>query len=230
MHNFIEKIIRILKSEPSYSLDKNINSFLLMQLSFRRGFSLLRGFFTFFVFKNILLGRNFNVLHKQLLYLSRGVNIEDNVTIDALSVDGVNLGDNVTIARFSIIQCTGVIKQIGQGVLIGKNSALGAFSFIGGQGGVVIGENVIMGPRVSIFSENHIYSNLDIPIRVQGTSRQGVNIEDDCWIGSGSIILDGVSIGKGCVVAAGSIVNKTVPPYSVVAGIPAKVIKKRDLG
>ena len=65
------------------------------------------------------------------------------------------------------------------------------------------------------------------PIMKQGVKREFVKIEDDCWIAANTVILAGVTIGKGSVIAAGSVVNKDVPPYSVVAGVPAKVIKSR---
>jgi acetyltransferase-like isoleucine patch superfamily enzyme len=72
-----------------------------------------------------------------------------------------------------------------------------------------------------------VFDNPDILIRDQGVAYQTVIIEDDCWIAANSIILAGVTIGKGSVVAAGSVVTENVAPYSVVAGVPAKFIKSR---
>jgi acetyltransferase-like isoleucine patch superfamily enzyme len=89
---------------------------------------------------------------------------------------------------------------------------------------------VICGPRVSFHAENHVYTDPDTPIRLQGVTRRGIVVEDDCWIGAGSMILDGVRISRGCVVAAGAVVTRDVPPYSVVAGVPARVIKSRRPG
>ncbi|MNG32136.1 Virginiamycin A acetyltransferase [compost metagenome] len=76
-------------------------------------------------------------------------------------------------------------------------------------------------------AENHVFSDKTKPIKEQGIYRQGITIEDDCWIGSNVTILDGVTIGTGSVVAAGAVVTKDVPPYSVVGGVPAKIIKER---
>ena len=78
---------------------------------------------------------------------------------------------------------------------------------------------------LSIFSENHLYENTNIPIRKQGVSRKGVIVEDGVWIGTRAVVLDGVTIGKNSVIAAGSVVNKNVPPYTVYGGVPAKLIK-----
>lgn len=86
----------------------------------------------------------------------------------------------------------------------------------------------MMSPGVSIFAENHNFSDTHIPMKDQGVTVSFVVIEDDCWIASNSTILAGVTIGKGSVVAAGSVVTKNVPPYSVVAGSPATVIKSRN--
>ena len=161
--------------------------------------------------------------------LSAGPNLilEDLVQISALSEKGISLGRNVTIGKSAILVCTGVIANRGVGIEIGDYSAVGAHSFLGGQGGVRLGQNVIMGPGVRIFSENHNYGDLGIPIRLQGENRKGVLVEDDCWVGSGVTILDGVTVGTGSLIAAGSVVTKDVPPFSIAAGVPAKVIGDR---
>ena len=86
-----------------------------------------------------------------------------------------------------------------------------------------------MGPRVSLFAENHNYDRTDIPMRAQGCTRQAISIGDDCWLGSGSIILAGVKIGRGSIIAAGAIVTQNIPPYSIVAGNPARVIRSRRM-
>ncbi len=84
-----------------------------------------------------------------------------------------------------------------------------------------------MGQRINFHSENHHYENLNIPIRDQGISRQGIYIGNDCWIGSNVIFLDGSNLGSGCVVAAGAVVKGEIPSNSVIGGIPAKILKIR---
>jgi acetyltransferase-like isoleucine patch superfamily enzyme len=110
---------------------------------------------------------------------------------------------------------------------LGNNSNIGPYSYIGCSGYVEIGDNVMISPRVSIYSENHNTDTTALPIKEQGVTRSFVKIEDDCWIAANSVILAGVTIGHGSVVAAGSVVTKDVPPYSIVAGIPARIIHKR---
>ncbi|WP_352929524.1 acyltransferase [Mesorhizobium sp. M1088] len=93
---------------------------------------------------------------------------------------------------------------------------------------LTIGRNCLIAPRVSIFASNHQYRDRNVDIRNQGTfSKGGIKIADDVWIGTGAIILDGVQIGEGCVVGAGSVVTKSLPDYAIVAGNPATIIARR---
>ena len=153
--------------------------------------------------------------------------IDDNVKIDALSKGGIEFGDGFSIGRNSIIECTGVIRELGEKLTIGKNVGIAANAFISMRGPVTIGDNTIFGPNVAIHAENHNFDSLDVPIRLQGATRKGIIIGKDCWIGSGVKILDGVTIGDGCVIAAGAVVNKDIPAFSIAGGVPAKVIKSR---
>ena len=94
---------------------------------------------------------------------------------------------------------------------------------------IYIGSYVMIAQKVMIIGGNHNISRTDIPMMLQGDGKQGdIIIEDDVWIGAGAIILTGVTIGKGSVIAAGSIVTKDVEPYTIVGGNPAKLIKKRE--
>lgn len=95
------------------------------------------------------------------------------------------------------------------------------------QGGK-IGNHVMIAPNCSILTKNHCYGRTDIPMSLQGeTPEEMVHIEDDVWLGRSVIVLPGVRIGKGSIVAAGAVVSKSVEPYSIVGGVPAKLIKKR---
>ena len=114
-----------------------------------------------------------------------------------------------------------------QGVTIGRRFYCNHNLFVQGAGGVRIGDDVIIGPNVSIFSENHEFRSRDIPINQQGTRRAPVLIGNDVWIGAGATILPGVTVGNGCVVAAGAVVTKSFPDFSVVGGVPARLISSR---
>ena len=109
---------------------------------------------------------------------------------------------------------------------IGDHSSLGINSVI--QGPVIIGNNVMMGPEVYIYTQNHNHQRTDIPMIEQGYEREKpVTIKDDVWIGSRVTILPGVTVGKGAIIGAAAVVTKDVPDYSIVAGNPACVIKSR---
>lgn len=228
----INIIIRKLKKSESYSVDPDLRFIDTLIIIKKRILQFFRGLFIKpflkksegFIFK----GKNVKIEHLNKLTCGKNLIIEDKVYINALSKSGIHLGSNVTIQRDSIIICTGVIRNLGIGIKIGDNVGLNARVYLGGQGGIEIGENVIIGPDVKIFSENHNYKKTDIVIKEQGETRKGVKIGNDCWLGSGSIILDGVNLGDGCIVAAGSVVTKSFQPFSVLAGVPAKIIKKRE--
>lgn len=111
-------------------------------------------------------------------------------------------------------------------LVIGDNSGIGINSEI--YGPVFIGNNVLMGPEVIIYTQNHSYSKKSVLIRNQGyDDYKKVVIEDDVWIGRRAMIMPGSHIGKGAVIAAGAVVSGNVPEYAVVGGVPAKVIKYR---
>lgn len=127
-------------------------------------------------------------------------------------------GKNVNIEK-------GANFGTGVGIKIGDNSGLGVNCRVGR--GTSIGNNVMMGPDVVILTSNHKFERTDIPMREQGFENKPVIIGDDVWIGTRAIILPGVKIGNGVIVAAGAVVTKEVPDYTVVGGCPARIIKKR---
>lgn len=129
-----------------------------------------------------------------------------------------NCGKNVDIGR----HC-----KLSSQISLGDNSGIGDNSYI--QGKVIIGNNVMMAPNVAIIATNHNIARIDIPMNLQGSVDKEIYIEDDVWIGYGSIILPGVKIAKGSVVGAGSVVTKNVETFTVVGGNPAKIIKKRKM-
>ena len=175
-----------------------------------------------------LVGKNVRIFYPKNLQLGYHTIIEDGAEINCLSLQGIKLGNRVTIGKYAIIRPSNIYGgPIGEGLTMGDNSNIGPYNYIGCSGKITIGNNVMLAPRVSIYAENHVFDHPEILIRDQGVEKKEVIIEDDCWIAANSILLAGVTIGKGSVVAAGSVVTENVPPYSVVAGVPAKWIKSR---
>jgi len=177
----------------------------------------------------VLIGKGVSIRYAGYLEAGADFIVEDYAEINCLSKQKMIVGNRVSIGKFAIIRPSNIYGgEIGEGLKIGDNSNIGPYSYIGCSGYIEIGNNVMISPRVSIYAENHVFNRTDITIKEQGVEKQFVKIEDDCWIASNSIILAGVTIGKGSVIAAGSIVTKDVPPYSVVAGVPAQIIKQRS--
>jgi acetyltransferase-like isoleucine patch superfamily enzyme len=134
-------------------------------------------------------------------------------------------GTNFIIGSNCLIYPCKFIK-IGDNTAIGRNVTISTSE--SGRSPIRIGSNVMIAERVMIIGGNHEFSRVDIPMEKQGEGKQGsIIIEDDVWIGAGSIILTGSTIGKGTIIGAGSIVTKSIEPFSIVAGNPAKLIRKR---
>jgi len=136
--------------------------------------------------------------------------------------------------------CKNIFESCDKGVNVGKNARFGngrsiKIGFKSGIGinakipnNIIIGDYVMMGQNVTIFGSNHIFDRTDIPMMKQGMkSHSPVVIEDDVWIGSNVIILPGRRIKKGSIIAAGTVLTKDFPEYSIVGGNPSKLIKSR---
>ncbi|MEO3406428.1 acyltransferase [Mucilaginibacter sp. CAU 1740] len=229
----VEKIIRKLKRNPDYKWESKYTFRDMRVILLSRTSQILRGGWMRLFLKHVegllFIGSNVKIKHAYLVSAGKNLIIEDNVFINALSYDGISIKDNVSIARNCTLVGTGIISQKGKGISIGNNTGINAGAYLGGQGGIEIGDNVIIGPGVQVFSENHNFSDINVNIKDQGVSRDGVVIENDCWIGAGAIILAGVTIGSGCVIAAGSVVTRSVASDSVVAGVPGKILKSRKV-
>jgi acetyltransferase-like isoleucine patch superfamily enzyme len=120
-----------------------------------------------------------------------------------------------------------LILSYGGDIQIGDNCSINPYAIIYGHGGLKIGNNVLIAGGVMIIPNNHNFNEKSKTIIDQGCTAKGIVIENDVWIGHGCTILDGVVVSEGTVIAAGSVVNQSTEPYSVIAGVPAKVIKYR---
>lgn len=175
-----------------------------------------------------LVGKGVTVTHGSHIRCGRNVKFEDYAEIHGLCSEGLTFGDNVTISRGVMIRPSSYYGgDLGKGLVMGDHSSIGPYGYVGCSGKITIGSNVMLGPKCSLFAENHVFENTDATIKEQGVKQKGITIEDDCWIGSNTIILDGVTIGKGSVIAAGSVVSKDVPAYSVLIQKKPTEIRER---
>jgi maltose O-acetyltransferase len=155
-----------------------------------------------------------------------------------LPVSGLPFG--LGAGWFRAFLCRNIFKTCGRHVTIehgawfgsGRDLDLGEYSGLGlncrVNGPLTIGRDVMMAPDVMIFTQNHETSRLDIPMRLQTAPKKPVVIGDDVWIGARVIILPGVQVGNGAILAAGAIVTKDVPAYAIVGGNPARLIRMRQ--
>jgi acetyltransferase-like isoleucine patch superfamily enzyme len=231
MRKLLSMVISKTKGEQ-YIIDPEIPAGQLLGVLWERARMLLRGYFFRIGFERaggkVFVGRHVRIYAKKKIRCGSGMTINDGCFINALCRSGVTIGNDFSLGRNSMIECTGVIRELGDRLVIGDHVGIAANAFIAVRGPVKIGSNTIFGPGVAIHAENHVFQALDTPIRLQGAQRRGVTIGEDCWIGSNAIILDGVTIGQGAVVAAGAVVNRNVPPFSIVGGVPAKIIEMRQ--
>jgi acetyltransferase-like isoleucine patch superfamily enzyme len=168
-------------------------------------------------------GLIFNLLKGSLK--NTRLRISENVRIT--NKDRVQIGNNVTIGKnVDIFPVGGAYPSK---VIIGNNVNIGDYNRFASCDCVEIGDDVLFAAYVHITDHSHEFKDINKPVVKQGVFSKGpVNIGNGSWLGYRSEVLSGVTIGEHCVIAAGAIVTKDVPPYSVAAGIPAKVIKRYD--
>ena len=228
MKKIIERIIR--HRNPKFHFDAALNDTALYQFVWIQFWSLVRGMWVLFRFKKpkgVLLGRGVKFFNMPKIHFGKFLKLGDRVYISALGKEGVFFGDNVSIGAYSRVIVSTTFNDLGKFIKLGNNVGIGEFAYLGGGGGLEIGNDCIVGQYLSCHPENHKYQNLDIPIRFQGVDRKGIKIGSNCWIGSKVTFLDGVEIGPGCIIAAGAVVTKSFPANSIIGGIPAKLLKTR---
>ena len=159
--------------------------------------------------------------------LGRGVYIDEGTYLHACP-QGIEIGDNTIVMHGAVLHVYNFRDMPHSRIKIGRDSLIGEYSVIRGQGGVEIGDRVYTSPFTQIIAVNHVFDDPNRPFVEQGITAEGIVIEDDVWLGAGAVITDGVRVGKGAVVAAGAVVTRDVSPHTVVGGVPAKVIKTID--
>lgn len=136
--------------------------------------------------------------------------------------ENIRLGSNIYIGHYAILNG----YHNGQ-LSIGDNSWIGPQCFLHGAGGLEIGSRVGLGPAVRILTSFHAEEGPDVSVLYSDIRMKEVVIEDDCDLGIGTTILPGVRIGRGSVIGAGAVVTRDVEPYSIMAGVPARLVRRR---
>lgn len=158
---------------------------------------------------------------RQSLFLDRNVEIGPNVLFDTR-------GGNIEIKGPSYLIGNTKIHASGGKISIGRNVTIGDYSFLNGAGDLLIEDDVLCADKVNMISTNHVYTDVNFPIRDQGSVNAPIIIRKGCWIGINVSILAGTEIGKNSVVGANSVVKGKFPDYCVIAGNPACIVKRFD--
>lgn len=226
LKSIITKIIQ--RKNSNFKFDKSVSSNMLLELLIDKSFNwirslkvVLRGQF----YPMLFLGKNVQLSYCSNIQFGKWNQLEDHVYISALGKKPIQFGNNVRIGAFSRIITSTSFNKLGSDIRIGNNVGIGEFAYLGGGGGLEIGNDCIIGQYFSCHPENHNFQNTEELIRLQGVTRKGIKVGNNCWIGSKVTILDGVTIGDNCVIAAGAVVTKSMPANMVIGGVPSKVIK-----
>ncbi len=174
--------------------------------------------------RGVVIGPRVTFRCPRSIALGNNVFIDANAVLDAKGAGSrIRLRDSVLIGRNSILSCASATISLGEDVSIGPNCYIRA-----GLGDVELGSYITIGANSVIISGNPSYARSDIPMKRQIGSAEGVTIGDDVWMGVGVRVVDGVHVGHGCVIGAGAVVIDDLPDGSIAAGVPARVIGRRD--
>jgi acetyltransferase-like isoleucine patch superfamily enzyme len=173
----------------------------------------------------VAIERGVRIRFADQIRLGRGVYLDEGVYLHACP-GGIQIGENSLVMHHAELHVYNFRDLPHAGIAIGRDSLIGEFNVLRGQGGITIGDRVYTSPLVQLAAVNHVYADPTRPFVEQGITARGIVVEDDVWIGAGAIVTDGVRIGQGAVVAAGAVVTRDVPPHTVVAGVPARVVKE----
>lgn len=176
--------------------------------------------------KSSFIQEGVEIVGAQSIFLGEHVAILRNACLSAAEHNSrIYLGDFVTLNKDVEIE-----TKEDATVEIGDRTYINKHTWISAGASITIGKDCLIGPYVGIVATNRSYADPTTPINLQEPTSKGITIGDDCWLGHRVSVLDGVTIGQGCVIGAGAVVTKDIPPYSIAVGVPAKVVGSRKLG
>jgi acetyltransferase-like isoleucine patch superfamily enzyme len=164
------------------------------------------------------------IRHARNIRLGRGVFLDQGVYLHA-TPGGIRIGDRTTVMHNTELHVFNFRNLPHAFIHIGSDTFVGESVVVRGQGGVRIGNSVLIAPGAKILAVNHNFVDVSRPVIEQGIRGTGIVVEDGAWIGGGAAVLDGVTVGRGAVVGANAVVTRDVPPHTVVVGSPARVVK-----
>jgi acetyltransferase-like isoleucine patch superfamily enzyme len=173
--------------------------------------------------KTCLIEQNVRFLVPRRVFLGDHVFIGENSLLDASSFEGrIELRDEAWVSRDCII-----VAGEGYEVVVGEHAYLGPRTLLYGHAGITIGKDTLIANNVQLICGSHLFADPRTPIRLQQGIEERIEIGEDVWLGASTIVLGGVTIGKGAVVAAGAVVTKDIPSYAIARGVPATIVGQR---
>ncbi|PLR31873.1 hypothetical protein CYR55_19980 [Chimaeribacter californicus] len=161
------------------------------------------------------------------------VRIDSSASVFIGPENELTLKPGVSIGKGSVITCSDEMakKGVRSRIVVGEDTAINEYNNIRASGGeIIIGKKCIISQYVSMIASNHEINTTEyMKDALWDNVKTSVTIGDDVWIGAGAVILPGVRVGNGCVIASGAVVTKNVPDFSIVAGVPAKVVSQRPI-
>ena len=229
MKDLITRLIRL--RNPQFAFAPAFDGRMVLSFLWATGLCFLRGLRLLLRFRHprfMLLGTGVRLRYLHKIRYGRYLKLGRGVSVEALGSEGVLFGDNVSIGDWSKVVVSTTPSDPGSFIRIGNSVGIGEYAYLGGAGGLTIGDDCIVGQYFSCHPENHLYADTGTAIRHQGVRREGIQIGHDCWIGSKVTVLDGVTVGGHSIIAAGAVVTKSFPPFSIIGGVPARLIGRRE--
>ena len=173
--------------------------------------------------RNVVFGQNVVIRHPHKIGIGDDVVVDDNCCLDAKGTDnrGITIGSGVFIGRNTILSCKNGDIEIDDRANIGFNCEI----FSGGR--VRLGKNTLVAAFTYLVGGDHLHDRTDIPVLDQERVAQGIEVDDNVWLGAHVVVADGAEIGRDAIIGAGAVVRGRIPPFHVAAGVPAKVIRDR---
>ena len=176
--------------------------------------------------RNVTFGVNVVLRHPHKIRIGDNVVIDDGSCLDAKGTDneGITIGDGVFVGRNTILSCKN------GDIIIDAHANIGFNVEIFSASRVRLGENTLVAAYTYLVGGDHLYDRIDQPVLYQGRTAQGIEVDDNVWLGAHVVVSDGSKVGRDAIIGAGAVVIGDVPPFHIAAGVPAQTIRDRRAG
>jgi len=173
--------------------------------------------------RNVTFGANVVLRHPHKITIGDNVVIDDHCCLDAKGTtnEGIRIGTGVFVGRNTILSCKNGDIDLDDHANIGFNVEV--FS----AARVRIGKHVLVAAYTYLVGGDHLFDRVDVPVLYQGRTAQGIEVDDNVWLGAHVVVSDGSRVGRDAIIGAGAVVRGEIPPFAIAAGVPARVIRDR---